>query len=523
MLPLIQKGKGCRKKVIKLEQIEYIKYLYEVEGESLRGIAKRCKLNYRTVEKYAKQVDWNETQPPIKKEKYPVLGGYIEIIDNWLENDKKEPRKQRHTIQRIHTRLVVEHGFTGGYGSVKRYVRKKRETEKRNKEATLPLAHPKAQAQIDFGSFKYYDANKTAHTGNYLTMTFPYSNAGFTQVFKGENQECLLEGMKRIFTHIGGIPEYIKFDNLSAVVVKILSEGERILTEGFRRFMLHYRFQSQFCNPQAGNEKGSVENKIGYSRRNFFVPVPTIADFEIYNKALLTLCDEDHDRNHYQKQISIMELWVEEQKELFSLPENDYQVFRYESARIDNTGFIKVDTNRYGINPEFAGKLAQLKIFHDKIEIYHDRHLLKTYERSYNTNEEIGDWKSYIGLLRKKPGGLEHMRYFDQIPKLWKEYLTQTKGKERKSALMLLTEIINEDKLDEGIIALEIANLYGRNDVASIRQCYFSLNNGEFNPDPIVFDTEVPMLVFSPDLSIYDNLTSDKEGSTYEQNDQKIG
>ena len=38
--------------------------------------------------------------------------------------------------------------------------------------------------------------------------------------------------------------------------------------------MLHYRFQADFCNPASGNEKGNVENKVGYSRRNAFVPVP---------------------------------------------------------------------------------------------------------------------------------------------------------------------------------------------------------------------------------------------------------
>jgi len=47
----------------------------------------------------------------IRKENYPVSGEYIENKDIWLANDAKEPRKQRHTIQKIYSRLVKEKGL----------------------------------------------------------------------------------------------------------------------------------------------------------------------------------------------------------------------------------------------------------------------------------------------------------------------------------------------------------------------------------------------------------------------------
>lgn len=368
--------------MIKLAQKEYIKHLYEVEEKSLREISDICELNFRTVQKYANQYDWNVAEKEISKENYPVLGDYIDTIDAWLANDAKEPRKQRHTIRKIHSRLVREEGFEGSYSSVKKYVRKKKAADKRKKDATLPLEHNKAHAQIDFGEFKYYDAFENGCFGYYLAISFPYSNAGFVQVFKSQNQECLLEGMKRIFSHIGGVPRFLKADNMTTAVSKVLPEGQRELSEGFRRFMLHYRFQSEFCNPAAGNEKGSVENKVGYSRRNFLVPVPTITDFETFNKELLTICDGDLDREHYKKPFTQKDLWLEEQQELLHLPENEYTVFRYQTVRIDNNGFVKVDTNRYGVSPELCNETAQLKIYYDKVEIYHERSLLKTYEKS---------------------------------------------------------------------------------------------------------------------------------------------
>jgi len=56
-----------------------------------------------------------------------------------------------------------------------------------------------------------------------------------------------------------------------------------------------------FCNPASGNEKGNVENKVGYVRRNFLVPMPIVGQLPAWNATLLTRCEEDFDRPHYKK------------------------------------------------------------------------------------------------------------------------------------------------------------------------------------------------------------------------------
>ena len=78
--------------------------------------------------------------------------------------------------------------------------------------------------------------------------------------------------MKRIFEYIGGIPIRLRFDNMTTAVAQVLKDGERVLTDGFTRFMLHCTFRADFCNPASGNEEGNVEKKVGYSRRNASLP-----------------------------------------------------------------------------------------------------------------------------------------------------------------------------------------------------------------------------------------------------------
>ena len=78
----------------------------------------------------------------------PKLDAWVGTIDQILEADKAEGRKQRHTAKRIFERLHDEHGYTGGYTIVKDYVRLRKLSQR---EMFVPLAHPPGDAQADFG------------------------------------------------------------------------------------------------------------------------------------------------------------------------------------------------------------------------------------------------------------------------------------------------------------------------------------------------------------------------------------
>ena len=96
----LKRGKG--RKVLKMAQIEYIKHLYESEGKSLWEITQIVGKNFRTVQKYAYMDNFNpQGLPNVESDTYPILGPYIQIINAWMEQDMREPRKQQHTATRI--------------------------------------------------------------------------------------------------------------------------------------------------------------------------------------------------------------------------------------------------------------------------------------------------------------------------------------------------------------------------------------------------------------------------------------
>lgn len=155
--------------MLKMAHIQYIKDLYENEEKSLREIARETGHHFSTVKKYAQEEDWNKKQMPgIQPESYPVLGGYIPVIDEWMEEDQRAPRNQRHTSTRIYDRLVEEQKYAGSYSSVRRYVRRKRILMRQKvNEGSLPISQPQGHAQVDFGKFHYHnDAGKDIMPGN---------------------------------------------------------------------------------------------------------------------------------------------------------------------------------------------------------------------------------------------------------------------------------------------------------------------------------------------------------------------
>ena len=78
-------------------------------------------------------------------------------------------------------------------------------------------------------------------------------------------------------------------------------------------------------------------------------------------------------------------------------------------------------------------------------------------------------------------------------------------SKERKNALQLLSEIVNDGNADLCDDALELAAQNGRTDTDSLRQCYYMVAKKEYRPDPLKM-TSGPILNYNPNLSVFDGL-----------------
>lgn len=210
---------------------------------------------------------------PIRR---PKLDGFTGIIDQWLSEDRERPRKQRHSAKRIFERLRDEHGFEGGYTIIKDYVR---EHARQHREMFVPLDHAPGHAQADFGEAVVVigGVEQKAH---FFALDLPHSDACYVRAYPAATAEAWMDGHVHAFGFFGAVPLSILFDNDRCLVAKIEPEGTRRRAKLFSEMLSHYVIRDRYGRPGKGNDKGSVEGLVGYSRRNFMVPIPNFPTWD---------------------------------------------------------------------------------------------------------------------------------------------------------------------------------------------------------------------------------------------------
>ena len=74
---------------------------------------------------------------------------------------------------------------------------------------------------------------------------------------------------------LGGVPQRVIFDNMRTAVDRIGSGKARQVNARFAAMASHYLFETDFCNPASGWEKGQVEKTVQNARRRLWQPMPT--------------------------------------------------------------------------------------------------------------------------------------------------------------------------------------------------------------------------------------------------------
>lgn len=372
---------------------------------SKRAACQEYELHWRTLEKILKH-----TEPPgyrrSKPRARPKMERFLPLIVEILEADRKAPRKQRHTAQRIFDRLVQEHGFDGCYSSVKEVVR---EWKQGSKEVFLPLSHPPGEAQVDFGFAEADLAGERVKVALFV-MTLPFSDALFIQAFPRECTESFQEGHKRAFEFFGAVPTRISYDNSRVAITKITGSRDRQLTGEFLRLQSHYLFQSHFCLVRRANEKGHVENLVGFARRNYLVPVPQVSGLPGLNEALLQRCTADLTRQLRGKSGAKRELLGEERPTMLPLPSDSFDARRTTQAAANSLSLVRFDSNSYSVPVKCAHRKITIVASVDEVRLVFQDALIARHQRHWGRENYVFDPVHYLALLENKPGGFDFAR-----------------------------------------------------------------------------------------------------------------
>lgn len=442
------------RKMLSMSHINNIRDLRK-KGSTIKEIAEITHTDPKTVRKYLNQEDFSP-QMPVVPERPSILDPFKPIIQKWLEEDKKNWRKQQFTAMRIYHLLQEQEGFTGSYNVVQRYVKKvkKKEKERRN----LELIWEPGSAQVDFGEADFIYKGKKEWL-KYLVVSFPYSNDSYEQIFRGETAECVCEGLKNIFQYIGGVPRLLVFDNATGVGHRIQDEVKE--TELFARFHAQYNFLCRFCSPRAGHEKGNVENKVRYIRNNLFVPVPEFDDWDEFNQQLLQSHKKKAAEIHYKKQKLISELFQEDLEACYALPSHPFDVCRYVVRKADGYGKICVDGKYwYSTRPELAKQQILIGLRANSVDIldYETGELITRHARQYgNTRTDTYDYSTTLAMLIKNCGAWQNSGLRKELPDGLRKKLDQQARPQLRSSLRILDHLTQSYGWQAALEAMEKA------------------------------------------------------------------
>jgi len=448
--------------MITVDQKEIIRREYFIKRKSMRQIAREFHHSRKTIHKALMDpgIPVYSRHKPREKS---VIGPYLPVIKQWLEEDRQRPPKQRHTAKRIYDRLKEEYGFPGGERTVRREVSLLREK--------VPDSHvPQTYRPADGATFDFGDAqvvmDGTQRKVHLACMRLDYSSKFFVCALPSERSEGLFSSHIDAFQYLEGVPERIRYDNMKQAVAKVLKGGNRHEQSLWVAFRSHFLFEADYCTPGKGQEKGGVENLVGYVRRNFLVPMPVVSDFHSLNAYLLSCCEKDsHERTRWGK--TAHELWLEEKEKLRPLPEKMPEACVFATAKVNRRQMVRFASNWYSVPPQYVGKTVTVKAFVFRVIIVLAETVIAVHIRSYDRDEEMLDPHHYLPVLMRKPGAFERATPIVSWPLPPVYDLCRRRLKERHEGSQGIREyirilmLLKDHPVEEVTAAVEKALSYG--------------------------------------------------------------
>jgi transposase len=375
------------------------------EGMSIREIARRFHHSRQTVRKALA-----EPEPPgytLKKPRpAPKLGPFQAVIDRILAEDAEAPPKQRHTSMQVYRRLCApEHGYTGGYDQVRRYVGRRREAAR---QTFVPLAHePGYRLEADFGHI-HVDFPEGRRQVPVLLTTWSYSQAKFALATPSERTEAILAGLVAALGFFEAVPRELWWDNPKAVASQILKGRARQLHPRYAALVSHYALAAKFCMPGSGWEKPAAENSVYDLQRRWATPVPRAQDLDELNAYLRRCCERELDRTCQRQSETIGARLAHDRAAAGALPAYPFDPCVLAPAKVDKYQTARFDRNRYSVPRTAAFQTVTVKGYIDRVQVVMGERVIAEHARSYGRGELILDPLHYLVTLGRRPAALDH-------------------------------------------------------------------------------------------------------------------
>lgn len=327
-------------------------------GVSTARTAEASEVSSRTVErvsseKRVREPGEHDARARARMGRPSALAAHAGRVKDWLE---AEPELS--TIA-IVERLRLER-YRGGKSAVYELVRKLRPAKSRDGVVRFE-AVPGEFCQHDFGQHLVRYQDGTQERVRFFASRLKYSRMTRVHLVDDERTETVCRSVFEAYTYFGGMPLIGVFDNPRTIVTE--RKGKHVRwQETFAWFTTECGFSPLVTWPRRPQEKGSVENLVGFAKSSFF-------------KA-----HRFRDRADLEAKLAEWHRWVNEERESRATGEVPRMRMMLEGERlrpmkIDSTefmlrysrvvrtdGFCELDGLRYFVGFEHVGQAVTVRV-----------------------------------------------------------------------------------------------------------------------------------------------------------------
>jgi len=273
--------------------------------------------------------------------------------------------------QRIFQDLCQEHGFSGSYSSVKRYLRRL--------GASRPLpfrrmeVEPGKEAQVDFGTGAWVIEDGRKRRPHVFRITLSHSRKSYSEPVWRQSTEDFIRALENAFRHFGGVPETLVIDNLRAAVSKA-DWFDPELNPKIIEFARHYGTAILPSKPYIPRHKGKVESGIKYVKAN-----------ALKGRVFSSLAEQKLFLLHWERTVADTRIhgttkkqvrWLFEQIErpaLQVLPSDPFPFYREGRRRVHRDAHVEVDKAYYSVPPEYLGREVWVRWDTRLVRVFNER------------------------------------------------------------------------------------------------------------------------------------------------------
>lgn len=304
----------------------------------------------------------------------------------------------------------------GQLRTLQRRVREWRATRGPEKEVYFPQEHtPGRMASMDFTHATELGVTimGVLFVHLFFEIVLAYSGFRFVQLAFGETFEALVNGLQNGLWALGGVPEKVRQDNLSAATHELAKTGGRGLTRRFAEVVEHFGFQPSRIQPGESHENGVVEkaHHLLKSALEQALLLRGSRDFPSVDAYMVFVQRVVEEKFHRGREARI----AEDRAALKPLPSSRLPEYTRVTVEVRKWSTIPVAGRIYSVPSRLIGHQIEARVYANVIEVRYANKVVETMPRLRGDRGHRVDYRHVIWSLVRKPGAFAAYKYREDL------------------------------------------------------------------------------------------------------------